>query len=74
MSVAISSLILRMEKLESQSDFQDELYESLNTIVAKQDREIIEIKHQLGVLAARLKDLGEAVPGAGPQDETPPHY
>ena len=64
----------RIEELESQAAFQEELYESLNTIVARQDGEILELKRQLTLLYERLKELGEAIPGAGPQDETPPHY
>ena len=64
----------RIEELESQAAFQDELYETLNTMVARQDREILELKRQLILLNERIKEFGEAIPGAGPQDETPPHY
>ena len=64
----------RIDELESQLAFQDELIESLNTTVARQDREILDIKHQLGSLSKRLKEIDDASPGAAPQDETPPHY
>ena len=74
MTDSIDALTKRIEELESQAAFQDELHDSLNTIVAKQDREILELKRQLLLLNQRIKEFGEAIPGAGPQDETPPHY
>jgi len=64
----------RVEELENQTAFQDELFETLNRVVAQQDGEILALKHQLNSLAARLKDLGDATTGSEPQDETPPHY
>ncbi len=64
----------RVDELEGQLAFQDELHESLNVTVARQDREILELKRQLVLLNERLKEFGDAIPGAGPQDETPPHY
>jgi SlyX protein len=73
-SDAIESLGKRLDELESQLAFQDELIESLNITVARQDREILELKHQFGRLSERLKEIGDASPGAAPQDETPPHY
>ena len=74
MSDTLETLAKRIEELESQAAFQDELHESLNTTVSKQDREILELKRQLSLLSERIKEYGEAIPGAGPQDETPPHY
>jgi len=74
MSDSLESILKRVEELESQAAFQDELHDSLNTIVAKQDGEILDLKRQLILLTERIKEFGEAIPGAGPQDETPPHY
>lgn len=68
------SLVKRVEELESQLAFQDELIESLNGTVARQDGEILELKRQFGLLSERLKEVGDATPGAAPQDEIPPHY
>jgi SlyX protein len=73
-SHTIETLGTRLDELESQLAFQDELIESLNTTVAKQDREIVQLKHQFSRLSERLKEIGDASPGAAPQDETPPHY
>ena len=74
MSHSLETLATRVDELESQLAFQDELIESLNATVAKQDREILELKHQFSRLSERLKEIGDASPGAAPQDETPPHY
>ena len=73
-SDSIEALTRRIEELESQAAFQDELFESLNATVAKQDSEIHELRRQFVLLNERVKEFGEAVPGGGPQDETPPHY
>jgi SlyX protein len=64
----------RLDDVESQLAFLDELVERLNTVVAKQELELIGLKRQVGVLTERLKEIGDAAPGAVPQDETPPHY
>ena len=74
MSNTKETLETRIDELESQVAFQDELIESLNSTVARQDREIIEMKHQLSRFSERLKEIGDASDGAAPQDETPPHY
>jgi len=74
MTDPLESFSKRFEALESQLAFQDELIESLNGTVAKQDGEILELKRQFSLLSERLKEIGDASPGAAPQDETPPHY
>ena len=74
MSDKVETLNQRVEELETQMAFQDELHESLNATVAKQDGEILELKRQFSILSVRLKDIGDATGGAQQQDETPPHY
>ena len=71
---SLETLTKRIEELETQMAFQDDIHESLNAIVAKQDGEILELKRQFSMLSDRLKDMGDAAGGAQPQDETPPHY
>jgi SlyX protein len=73
-SQTIETLGKRIDELESQVAFQDEIIESLNSTVAKQDRELLELQHQLSRLSERIKEIGDASPGDEPQDETPPHY
>lgn len=70
----LETLLKRVEELENQVAFQDELHESLNIIVAKQDGEILELKRHMALLIERIKDMGDATPGAQPQHEVPPHY
>lgn len=74
MTDSIATLSKRIEELEHQAAFQDELHETLNAIVARQDGEIRELKKQFSLLNERVKEYSEAMPGGGPQDETPPHY
>ena len=74
MNDKLTALARRIDELEGQLAFQDQMHESLNATVARQDREILELKRQFVLLNERLKEYGEAIPGAGPQDETPPHY
>jgi len=73
-SQTLATLTRRIDELESQVAFQDELIGSLNATVARQDFEILELKQQVSRVAERLKEIGETAPGAVPQDETPPHY
>ena len=74
MSQTIEMLGKRIDELESQLAFQDEIIESLNSTVANHDRELRELKHQLSHLSERIKEIDDASPGEAPQDETPPHY
>ena len=72
----LQALIRRVEELENQAAFQDELQERLNEVVARQDRELIQLREQVKKLAERLRELGETAAGGapGPVDEVPPHY
>ena len=66
----------RLVELENQAAFQDELHSRLNDVVARQDREISDLKNRIAELVRRLQELGEAPAGepSGPEDEIPPHY
>ena len=66
----------RLQELESQLTFQDELHQQLNEVVARQDREIRDLREQLKSLSRRLKEIGDSVAGetAGAGEEMPPHY
>ncbi len=66
--------IRRIEELESQVAFQENLYEQLNEVVARQDRDIRELQEQLKDLSRRLKEVGDSVGAAGTGEEVPPHY
>ena len=66
----------RLEELESRLAFQDDLIESLNDVVARQDREIQGLRAKLKDLDERLRDLADfaSSPGSSAEHETPPHY
>jgi SlyX protein len=66
----------RIDELETRLAFQDDLVESLNRMVAAQDRELERLRRRLTDLEGRLSDLAEAasLPGAAPGPEVPPHY
>jgi SlyX protein len=66
----------RLEELESRLAFQEDLIESLNEVVARQDRDLARLLAKMQDLEARLTDL--AATAAGPVEspgyEVPPHY
>ena len=66
----------RLEELESKLAFQDDLIESLNEIIARQDRDLLRLELRVNSLGAKLSDLEESssAPGASPGYEVPPHY
>jgi len=65
----------RVEELESRVAFQDDLIESLNEVVARQDRELVRLKGRLAEMENRLNDLDTASAGVSPEGhEVPPHY
>lgn len=66
----------RLEELESRAAFQDDLIESLNAVVARQDRDIAELRRRVQALENKLADLAEAasLSGGVPGHEVPPHY
>jgi len=66
----------RLEELEARAAFQDDLIESLNAVVARQDRELARLEQRVKDLESRLADLAEAasLAGAAGGHEVPPHY
>jgi uncharacterized coiled-coil protein SlyX len=64
------------EELESRLVFLDDLVESLNAVVARQDRELVRLQRRVEDLENKLADLAEAstLPGAPPGPEILPHY
>lgn len=71
-----SAIEARLDELESRLAFQDDLIESLNGIVARQDREMARLELRVKALAEKLEDIAEsaAAPGSSPGHEVPPHY
>ncbi|MFC1689496.1 SlyX family protein [Pseudomonadota bacterium] len=66
----------RLDELESRLAFQDDMIETLNETITRQDRDLVRMELRLQALADKLKDLAEssAMPGASAAHEVPPHY
>jgi SlyX protein len=66
----------RLDELESRQAFQDDLIESLNQIVARQDQELARLELRVKALAEKLNELADstALPGTSSGHEAPPHY
>ena len=70
------SIESRLEELESKLAFQDDLIESLNEIIARQDLDLVRLEQRVKSLGERLTDIAESadMPGASGGHEVPPHY
>jgi SlyX protein len=66
----------RLDEVESRLAFQDDLIESLNRVVARQDIELADLSRRLRALEGRLNDLAETASAGGSDSghEVPPHY
>ena len=74
-SAKISNFANRLDELESRLAFQDDLIESLNEVITRQDREITNMAIQLKDLFTRISEQAEnATPGTSAEHEIPPHY
>ena len=62
-----------MDKIEEKLAHLEALVDDLNTIVARQDREIASLKSRVGMLVER-EAAREAEGGVILGDERPPHY
>ena len=75
MTAGNSDLEQRLDELESRLAFQDDMIESLNEVITRQDREITNMASQLKDLFTRVSEQAEtATPGAATGHEIPPHY
>lgn len=66
----------RLRELENRAAFQDDLIESLNDVVARQDRELTRLARRVADLESKLAEMAEAaaLPVAPGGHEVPPHY
>ena len=64
----------RLTELEIKVAFQDDLLETLNLAVARQQRQIDLLQEQLQALYQQMRASGPGGPENGPQHEIPPHY
>jgi len=69
-----SELSVRIDELESRLAFQDDLIESLNETVTRQDLDLARLTLRLQDLAAKINDIGNAAATPSSDAEIPPHY
>lgn len=71
--VLLSSTI---EDLQVKITFLDDLVEQLNEQIARQDRELLDLRRQLQLLYQRVQaaDLSEGIAAFDPASNVPPHY
>lgn len=64
----------RLTDLETRAAFQDDLLESLNDIVAGQQRQIDLMQREIRMLYDQLKSLSPSEMTGSNEQERPPHY
>ncbi len=70
----IQQLEERVDALESRNVFQDDVIEQLSEELAAHQHEISELKHQIQLVANRLKDAGSLSGDKEEIEPPPPHY
>ncbi len=72
-----STFSARIDDLQVKVAFQDDLVESLNQMVASQQRTILDLQQQMQVLYQRVESYQNGDTGVepfNPLTEIPPHY
>ena len=65
----------RMEKIESQLTFQEDLLDELNKTVYQQQQKIEQLEAICAALASQLRAMADSTGGGqGSANEKPPHY
>jgi SlyX protein len=63
----------RLDELESRLAFQDDVIEKLDSVVTRQNLEILRLTASLKDIKEALKEVAASVPGSA-ESEAPPHY
>ena len=71
---SITHLEEKIEALESRNAFQDDAIEQLNNEIAIHQTQISELKHQLTLIASRVKDTNSTQSDSNDVEPPPPHY
>ncbi len=64
----------RLNDLETRVAFQDDLLETLNTIVAGQQQQLDLMQREIRLLYEQIKSLSPSDIGGDAEQERPPHY
>ena len=64
----------RIEELESRLAFQDDTIEQLNQALAMQQQDMDKLRHQMGLIAIRMKEMVVSQEASQSEETPPPHY
>lgn len=64
----------RLTELETKLAFAEDLLETLNQTIIRQQRQIDSLQEQMRLLHRQIRDSRAAEDPATPRDEIPPHY
>ncbi len=64
----------RINRLEIMLSEQEYTIESLNSVITRQTRDILELNQQLDLLRLQLQEFKKQLPQTTIIDEKPPHY
>lgn len=65
---------VRLNELEAKLAFAEDLIETLNQTVIRQQAQLDSLQQQLRLLHQRLQDMQPEDDVRNPRDELPPHY
>lgn len=60
--------------IQSRLAFQEDTLTELNGVIARQNREILELKNEIKELKEGLKSVVASIPGRREEEPPPPHY
>lgn len=63
-------------ELQTRIAYQEDTIHQLNQVITKQDADILQLQHQMRLLAKRIDELALVQVGGGEEitNERPPHY
>ncbi len=64
----------RLVELESRLAFQEHTLQTLNDVIAGQQREILQLRRELEALRAQLQALAPSIVASRAEETPPPHY
>ena len=64
----------RINRLEILFSEQEHTIETLNSVITRQDQDILQLNLQLNHLKQQIQELKQQLPPATLVDEKPPHY
>lgn len=70
---ADSSLEARLTEIETKLAFSEDMLDTLNKTIYRQQQHIDRLQRELRALQEVVDSAGDSEPSA-PRDETPPHY